>query len=234
LRFFLLLSFAFAAHAQGFDHAHKAWDALLKKHVVPIAGGKASQVRYTGMAQERPALKAYLQELSNVDDTQFNRWTKPQQMAFLINAYNAYAVEKILTRYPNIKMSLDGIEHETLRKHYKDPRVHYAVNCASVGCPMLREEAYVAVRLEEQLEAQARRFLSDRSRNRARDAKLEVSKIFDWYKEDFEPRERYFAKYAKFLSDDPAQQQLVAEGKARLSFLDYDWSLNDSRSSSLR
>jgi hypothetical protein len=83
LRFFLLLSFAFI------DHAHKAWEALLKKHVVLIAGGKASQVRYTGMAQERPALKAYLQELSNVDDTQFNRWTKPQQMAFLINAYNA-------------------------------------------------------------------------------------------------------------------------------------------------
>lgn len=131
-------------------------------------------------------------------------------------------------------MSLDGLEHEILRKRYGEPRIHYAVNCASVGCPMLREAAYVAARLEEQLEEQARRFLSDRSRNRVRDGRLEVSKIFDWFKEDFEPRERYFAPYAKLLSDDPAQRKLVAGGKAKLSFLDYDWSLNDSRSSSPR
>jgi hypothetical protein len=258
LRFFLLLSFAFAAHAQGFDHAHKAWDALLKKHVVLLDGGKASQVRYTGIAQERPALKQYLDSLSQVSEAEFTAWTKAQQIAFLINAYNAYTVEKILTRYPNIKSiwdfgkffgnpfkdqfftllgrktSLDAIEHETLRKNYREPRLHYAVNCASVGCPMLREEAYVPERLEGQLEEQARRFLSDRSRNRSRDGRLEVSKIFDWFKEDFEPRERYFARYSKILSDDPGQQRLVADGKARLSFLDYDWSLNDSRSSSRR
>jgi hypothetical protein len=258
LRFLLFLLFALATQAQGFDHAHNAWDALLKKHVVLLDGAKASQVRYTEMAQERPALNQYLDSLSKVSEAEFTAWTKVLQMAFLINAYNAYTVEKILTRYPNIKsiwdfgkffgnpfkdqfftllgrkMSLDELEHGILRKRYGEPRIHYAVNCASVGCPMLREEAYVAERLEEQLEAQARRFLTDRSRNRARDGRLEVSKIFDWFKEDFEPRERYFAQYSKILSDAPGQQRLVADGKAGLSFLDYDWSLNDSRSSSPR
>ena len=91
----------------------------------------------------------------------------------------------------------------------------------------MREEAYVAERLEAQLEEQAVRFLSDRSRNRLEAGKLEVSKIFDWFKEDFGVREQYFSKYSKLLADGPEPQKLVAEGRAPLSFLDYDWSLND-------
>jgi hypothetical protein len=255
IRFFVLLLFPGFALAQGFDHSHKAWDALLKKHVVLLSGGKASQMRYAEMAKERAALKGYLDSLSGVKEQEFNSWNKSQRMAFLINAYNAFTVEKILTRYPGIKsiwdfgkvfgnpfkdeffslfgrkFTLDGIEHETLRKKgaYDEPRIHFAVNCASIGCPMLREEAYVAERLEAQLAQQAERFLSDRSRNRAAGGKLEVSRIFDWFKEDFAPREQFFAKYAKFLADDPAQQKLVAEGKAAVSFLEYDWTLNDAR-----
>ena len=256
-----LLALAGPALAQ-FDHSHKAWDALLKKHVVLVDGGKASKLRYAELAKERTALKAYLESLSKVTEAEFNGWSKPQRMAFLINAYNAFTAEKILTRYPDIKsiwdfgkvfgnpfkdrfftllgreFTLDGIEHDTLRKPgaYDEVRVHFAVNCASIGCPMLREEAYVAERLDRQLEEQAVRFLSDRSRNRAVDGKLEVSKIFDWFKVDWESghggirsREQYFAKYAKLLSDDPAQQKLVAEGKASISHLDYDWTLNDAR-----
>jgi uncharacterized protein DUF547 len=244
--------------AAAFDHDHQAWDALVKKHVVLLDGGKASRVRYAGMAQDRAALKGYLGQVSGVSAAEFARWPRPEQMAFLINAYNAFTVEKILARYPDLrsiwdfgkvfgnpfkdeffsllggKMSLDGIEHGLLRKQYADARIHYAVNCASVGCPMLREEAYRAAKLEQQLEEQARRFLSDRSRNRARDGRLELSKIFDWYKEDFEPRGRYFARYAALLSDDRKEQQAVIDGKAALAFLDYDWALNDSRSSSPR
>src|SRR5688572_19583148 len=103
---------------------------------------------------------------------------------------------------------------------------------------MLREEAYVAERLEAQLEQQAERFLSDRSRNRysAQTGRLEVSEIFKWFREDWESgyqgirsREQYFATYAKLLADNAEQQALVAEGKARLVFLDYDWSLNDAK-----
>lgn len=251
------------AQGQGFDHAHKAWDALARKHVVLSAGGSISQVRYAEFAKDRAALKVYLDALSGVAEADFKGWSKPQQMAFLINAYNAFTVELILANYPvkSIKdigndlfsnrwkkkffrllgqeSYLDQIEHEILRKpgSYNEPRVHFAVNCASIGCPMLREEAYVAERLEAQLEEQTRRFLSDRTRNRVgAGGRLEVSKIFDWFKEDWtsgyqgiRSREQYFAKYAKLLSDDPAQQQQVAEGKAPLSFLDYDWTLNDVR-----
>ena len=213
-----------------------------------LEGGKASQVRYASV--DRKALKTYLDQLSAVKEKEFASWPREEQMAFLINAYNAFTVEKILTRYPDIgsiwdfgkifgnpfkdefftllgrKMSLDAIEHGTLRKSYREPRVHYALNCASVGCPMLREEAYVAARLERQLEEQAVRFLSDRSRNRWHGGRLEVSKIFDWFKEDFEPRQAYFARYATVLG--------YPGGEVPLSFLDYDWSLNDSRSSSRR
>jgi hypothetical protein len=252
IRFVVVFILFFSTRAFSFDHSHAVWDGLLKKHVVVISSGKASQLRYAGMARERAALGRYLKEVSAVDAAEFGRWTREQQMAFLVNAYNAFMVEKVLTRYPDIKSvwdfgklfgnpfkdrffvllqrssSLDDIEHETLRKRYKDPRVHYALNCASVGCPMLREEAYVGARLERQLEEQAARFLSDRTRNRVAGGRLEVSKIFDWFKEDFEPRARYFARYAKALADDPAGQKLVAEGVAPLSFLDYDWALNDA------
>jgi len=248
----ILLSLALlATPAVAFDHSHAAWDALLRKHVVLLEGGKASQLRYAGVAQERAALRQYLQELSSVGEAEFQAWSPPQQVAFLINAYNAYTVEKILTRYPEIrsvwdfgkffgnpfrdefftllgrKTSLDAIEHGILRKRYAEPRIHFALNCASVGCPMLREEAYVAPRLEQQLEEQTVRFLSDRSRNRFREGRLEVSMIFDWFRDDFEPREAFLLRYAALLGVPPG-------ARPKLAFLDYDWSLNDSRSSSPR
>jgi uncharacterized protein DUF547 len=239
-----------ASPARAFDHS--AWDALLKKHVVVLPGAHASQLRYADMARDRAALRAYLASLSRVAQAEFDAWPRDERKAFLINAYNAFTVEKILTRYPDIgsiwdfgrifgnpfkdafftlfgrKFTLDGIEHDTLRKPgaYGDPRIHYAVNCAATGCPMLREEAYVAARLEAQLDEQARRFLGDRSRNRFREGRLEVSKIFDWFKEDFEPREKYFARYAAVLG--------YPGGPVPIDFLDYDWSLNDFRSSSPR
>ena len=267
----LMLLAAGSSAAQGFDHEHGAWTALLRKHVVLLDGGKGSQVHYAGFQQDRAALKSYLETLSKVGPQEFNGWRKAQRLAYLINAYNAYAVEKILTRYPDIKsiwdfgeifgnpfkdrfftllgraFTLDAIEHETLRKPgaYDEPRVHFAVNCASVGCPMLREEAYVAERLDAQLEEQARRFLSDRSRNRyhAQGGRLEVSRIFDWFMEDWtsgyrgfegksEPirsREQYFAGYAAQLADAPDHRKAIETRKAELRFLDYDWSLNDAK-----
>ena len=267
----LVALFAGASWAQAFDHTHTAWEALLKRHVVLVSGGKASQLRYAGMAKDRAALKAYLGSLSSVAEAEFGGWSKPQRMAFLINAYNAFMVEKILTRYPDIgsvwdfgrifgnpfrddffslfgrRFTLDGIEHDLLRQPgaYDEPRIHFAVNCASVGCPMLREEAYVAERLGAQLEEQARRFLSDRTRNRfnPESGRLEVSKIFDWYGGDWErgargfdgstppisSRAGYFARYARLLADEPAHQQRIVEGRAAIDHLDYDWTLNDVR-----
>ena len=269
--FILALTAVTAAAAQGFDHEHSAWTALLKNHVVLLEGGKASQVRYAGFQQDRGALKSYLQSLSKVTQQEFDGWSKTQRMAFLINAYNAFTVEKILTRYPDIKSIwdfgkvfgnpfrdrffalfgresfLDRVEHETLRKPgaYDEPRIHFAVNCASIGCPMLREEAYVAERLDAQLEEQARRFLSDRSRNRydAGSGRLEVSRIFDWFKEDWtsgyrgfetkaapiRSREQFFAAYAALLADSPGHQKQVLDQKAEIRFLEYDWALNGAQ-----
>jgi len=131
-------------------------------------------------------------------------------MAFLINAYNAFTVELILTGYPKLKSikelgslisspwkksffkllgeprTLDWIEHEQLRPKYQDPRIHTAIVCASIGCPALRPEAFTPDRLESQLEDGMRRFLGDRTRNRSSAGKLEVSSIFKWFREDFE------------------------------------------------
>ena len=246
-----------------FDQQHTAWTDLLKKHVVVVDGGKASRVSYAGFARDRARLKAYLATLSSVSRHDFNEWSKPRQLAFLINAYNGQMVELILTRYPDIKSvwdfgkifnnpfkikffnllereaSLDQIEHELIRAPgvYDDPRVHFAVNCASVGCPMLREEAYTGDRLDAQLDDQTSRFLADRTRNRynATDGKLEVSAIFDWYGGDFShsargiaSREDFFANHANLLADDAAARRRIASKLAPLRFLEYDWRLNDA------
>ncbi len=262
---FAAMLFASIASAQSFDHSHAAFSSLLKKYVVVIDGGKASKVKYAELKKDQPQLKTYLDSLSKVTEAEFNAWTKPQQMAFLINAYNGFTLELILQNYPVKSIKdiggafdnrwkrkffrllgqdgfLDKIEHETLRKPgaYNEVRVHYAVNCASIGCPPLREEAFVADKLAVQLEEQAVRFLSDRSRNRYTNGKLEVSMIFNWFKEDWasgytgfdgktpaiKSREDYFARYAKQLADSPADRQKIAEGKAPISNLDYDWNLN--------
>jgi hypothetical protein len=263
--FLIFLCASSLATAQTFDHSHQAFTELLKKHVVLIDGGKASQVRYANLAKERAQLKAYLDTLSAVSETEFKGWTKPQQMAFLINAYNGFTLELIVQNYPvkSIKdiggvfdnrwkrkffkllgkeSYLDQIEHEILRKpgNYNEVRVHYAVNCASIGCPMLREEAFTADKLDKQLEEQAVRFLSDRSRNRYANGKLEVSNIFNWFKDDWTgnftgfdgktpaiaSREDYFARYAKLLADKPEDQKKIADKAAPITHLDYNWSLN--------
>jgi Protein of unknown function, DUF547 len=255
------------ASAQSFDHSHAAFSALLKKHVVLVDGGKTSKVNYVGFEKDRDALKGYLDSISKVSEAEFKGWTKPQRMAFLINAYNGFTLELILQNYPTKSIKdiggtfddrwkrkffklfgqdsyLNKIEHEMLRKPgaFDEPRVHFAVNCASIGCPALRDEAFTADKIDKQLEEQTTRFLSDRSRNRydTKSGKLEVSMIFKWFKEDWESgykgfdgktpaiksREDYFARYAKLLADAPADQQKIADGKTGISFMDYDWSIN--------
>ena len=264
LRMILAFFLAAALPAAALDHSHKAWDDLLKKHVRYVQDGNASRVDYSGFARDRAQLKAVLDDYQKVTRAEFDGWTKPQQQAFLINAYNAFTIEKILKRYPDIKSIrdygtvfgnpwkdkfftlfgqpsyLDFIEHETLRKEgsYDDPRVHVAVVCASIGCPMLRNEAFVADRLDAQMDDGMRRFLSDRTRNRynPETRKLEVSKIFDWYGKDFEKGHKgftslkaTFARYADQLADKPEDRAKVREQRADIAFLDYDWGLNDAR-----
>jgi hypothetical protein len=262
LLFVLALLLAPVLRAEGFDHTHAAWDSLLKKHVREIGGGNASQADYKGFAADRAALQAYLKPLSAVTQEQFNAFSKAQQYAFLANAYNAFTIEKILTRYPNLKSirdfgtvfgnpwkddfftllgakrTLDWIEHDTLRApgRYDDPRVHVAVNCASIGCPMLGRDAFTADKLDGQLDELFRRFMSDRSRNRynAATGTLELSQIFDWYGKDFTQGHKGFgsvpdvaAKYADQLADSPEDRAKLRAKALPVKFITYDWALND-------
>jgi hypothetical protein len=264
----LLLPHATGTRAQAaFDHSHAAWTALLSRHVRMAADGKSSRVDYRGFAADRAALTAYLRTLSAVEAAEFRGWSKAQQYAFLANTYNAFTIEKVLTRYPDLKsirdfgrvignpwkdrffvllgkpQSLDGIEHETMRAAgvYDEPRVHVAVNCASIGCPLLASRALTADGLDAQLEDLMRRFLSDRSRNRYNPdtGRLELSMIFDWYADDFRGGGRSFlgyagfsavvevgARYAELLADSAADRALLRAQKAPVTFLEYDWRLN--------
>jgi hypothetical protein len=259
----LVLASALPAQA-AFDHHHADWDAQLKQQVVVAASGLSSTVRYAGFKAQHAGLQAYLASLSAVTPSDYAGWSKPQQLAFLVNAYNAFTIELVLTRYPDLQSikdlgglfdspwkkkffrllgserSLDEVEHGLIRAPgvFDDPRIHVAVVCASIGCPMLRNEAFVAERLDAQLDDAMRRFLSDRQRNRFDPASgtLAVSKIFDWYRKDFEQGHRgidslktLFARYADRLADAPAAQAELRAGRYKLTYLDYDWALNDAR-----
>lgn len=243
--------------AAGFDHS--GWDALLKRHVVPIRDGRATQVGYAGMRADDAQLERYLAATAAVSRASFDAWSKEEQLAFLINVYNARTVELVLSGYPGIesikdlgtffqspwkrrfipllgeKRTLDDIEHGLIRgsERYKDPRVHFAVNCASIGCPALQPGAYTASRLDIQLEDAARHFLSDRTRNRLEGDTLEVSSIFKWYREDFEQGWRgatslggFLALYRQALGLDESTAKRLVSGDVDIEFLDYDWRLN--------
>jgi hypothetical protein len=239
------------------DRAHTAWSALLARHVkLADPAGHASRVDYADFARDREALRAYLRSLAQVTPGELAALPRADQMAFWINAYNAATIELVLGEYPqhaSIRdygslfrsawqrrfvsllgetLTLDEIEHERLRgaRGFGEPRVHFALNCASLGCPMLREEAYTGARLEAQLEAQALRFLSDASRNRYDPSThtLALSQIFRWYAQDFANGDvqRFLARYATALGAPRAELEV---GRCRVVFLEYDWRLNDVR-----
>ena len=236
-------------------YGHGVWDGLLKRHVQPIRNGVATEVDYAGMAREQVALKGYLDGLATVRNQEFSRWPKPERLAFLINAYNAWTVELILTAWPDVKSikelgslfrsswkkafipllgatrSLDDIEHGLIRAKgvYDEPRIHFAVNCASIGCPALRPEAYTAARLDAQLADAARRFLSDRSRNRLEGGKLKLSSLFKWYGDDFTHAgglNAFLASQGEALRLAQDQHRALGAGRIEIDFLDYDWRLN--------
>jgi len=256
----LTLCWSHPGFAAGPDHNYAAWNALLEKHVTWLPGNKQTVVDYSGFKKEREALKQVLDEWSSLTQAEFNAMNKNQQMAFLINAYNGFTVELVLTKYPNLKSikdiggvfsspwkqefftllgkkrNLDWIEHEQLRPNYKEPRVHAAVNCASIGCPALRNEAFTANKLNAQLDDGMRRFLSDPSRNRVKNGELQVSPIFKWFAEDFEKGHQgfhevkdVFAKWAKDMGTTPEIVDKIASRSLPVAYTDYDWALNAAK-----
>lgn len=264
LTLFIFLTASFGVQAQsGFDHSHALWSDLLKKNVVWNANGNSSSVDYAGFKKDQAALKIYLAKLSAVQEAEYKKWTVNQQRAFLLNAYNAYTVELILSKYPKLKSikdlgnlistpwsksffsligqkrSLDDVEHKLLRgaKNFNEPRVHFAANCASIGCPALRPEAYEASKFDAQLEDQSKRFLSDRSRNRfdKDENELFLSSIFDWYADDFSKGpdaknvSEFLARYAGSLGLSNSEKLQLQKGQMDIEFLDYNWSLNTKK-----
>ncbi|WLG12872.1 DUF547 domain-containing protein [Psychrobacter cibarius] len=241
------------------DFNHSTWDSLLNKNVTMTNSGKASVVNYNGMKADKSKLDSYMAATSKVSQSEFNGWNKDEQLAFLINVYNAGTVELVLTKYPNIKSikdigglfgspwkqgfvtllgkkrSLDDIEHNLIRgsKRYNEPRIHFAVNCASIGCPALLNDAFTGSKLDKQLEQVTSKFLADSSRNRLKGNTLEISPIFKWYKEDFETNwhgtndlKGFLARYSSSLRLNKSQTAELKAGKMKIGYTDYNWSLN--------
>jgi len=243
----------------GFDHNHRVWNELLKDHVFWLDDGVASVVNYPDFLTDKVALERYLASVSAVAKADYQRWSREQRLAFLINAYNAFTVKLVLDHWPveSIKdiggwfskpwkmefftllgedHHLDWIEHEVIRKpgNFNEPRIHFAVNCAAIGCPALRAEAYVGERLDSQLDDQTRRFLADRSRNRIDGDTLKLSSIFKWYREDFEQGwqgidslEEFLLLRARTLGIPTSRDSAPSIENLAIEFLDYDWSLNE-------
>ena len=218
---------------------HRIYAELLKQHV------RTGVVDYQGIMDDESRLDEYLKVLEEVNTADLSR---NEQFAFFINAYNAWTIKLILTGYPGIEsirdlgnllkgpwkkkiaridgriLTLDDIEHKILRPRFKDPRVHFAVNCASKGCPPLLSEPYFGSTLENQLDKVTRGFINDQERNRLEDQTLYVSRIFKWFSKDFDHDiVGFFVKYA----ERDLKERLTAGGKRiRVKYLDYDWSLN--------
>jgi hypothetical protein len=247
----LLVWLTLLPSAWAFDHQHPQWDALLEQFVTPKQGGQVTVVNYDKFQSEHAQLQAYLDSLSAVSQVEYEHWSTPQQLAFLINAYNAFTIELILTKYPDLasikdlgswlqspwkkpffellgkKRYLDEVEYQLIRENFSEPRIHFAVNCASIGCPALAPHAYQGSKLSEQLDMAARNFLSDASRNNydSMTRELTLSQIFDWYGDDFVKASGsvndFIGEYANIFNATPE-----AIHNAKVRFSKYDWRLN--------
>ncbi|MEL7022044.1 MAG: DUF547 domain-containing protein [Bacteroidota bacterium] len=221
---------------------HKLWDELVRTHVSP-----SGDVDYKALLKDSTKMNQYLELLRSAHPNKKN-WTRDERLAYWINAYNAFTVKLILDNYPlySIKDIKEGlpfisdtwtiefiqiegktyhlnhIEHGIIRPRFEEPRIHFAVNCASISCPKLRNEAYTAARLEEQLSAQARDFLANPSKNQlANGDTVKLSKIFDWFKGDFK---KNHPSVLDFINEYAPQK---ISKTADVSYLDYNWQLND-------
>ena len=245
----ILVTFTTSCQSTEFDTpgstppSHELWDQLLAEYV-SVDG----LVDYPGMMKKKSELQTYLDLLSK-NPPDLETWSDDEQMAYWINAYNAFAIKLISDHYPvqsiqdlnpTIKIpgirtvwhkkffkiggkraSLDQIEHKILRTQFEEPRIHFAINCASISCPPLRNEAFTPAKLHQQLDDQARQFINDTTRNEITYTSLKLSKIFRWFKGDFTKQGSlidYLNRYSIQKIDE----------NASISWMNYDWRLNGS------
>ncbi|MEM7575544.1 MAG: DUF547 domain-containing protein [Bacteroidota bacterium] len=217
---------------------HQPWTDLVRQFVA-----EDGMVDYPGFLEESGSLQDYLDLLA--DNPPGTNWTEEETLAYWINAYNAFTVKLIIDHYPlesikdisggggivaspwdlkffqigGVDFDLGTIEHEIIRKDFSEPRIHFAINCASISCPVLRREAFEADRLDQQLNDQARQFLQDSSKNQVSARETKLSKIFSWFQSDFNrnvPLLTYLQQFAPDL--DPNNS---------VTYLEYDWGLNE-------
>jgi hypothetical protein len=253
----LALALAAPAAASGFDHGYAAYARLVKDYVVGV------RVDYARLKADRARLDAIVADFGAVSSEQEERWSRDERLAYWINAYNLFTLQAIVDHYPirgswlslhprnSIRqidgvwtkltwqsargaVTLDGIEHGIIRPEFEEPRIHFAVNCASIGCPPLRLEPYVAEQLDRQLDDATREFLAGRHGTEVSrgplGVRLRVTSLFDWYGEDFvadwaargpeglsEKERAILAFVAAYGPRDAAM--LAREGDVRLGFL---------------
>ena len=228
-----ILTFFFFCSVAAFSQAtnHQKWNELLKKYV-SVDGS----VNYKSFKKQENVLNAYLLELS----TQLpqKNWSKNATLAYWINAYNAFTVKLILINYPiksirdlpnpwgkkfftlsNKKYSLEEVENEILRK-MNEPRIHFAINCASYSCPNLLNEAYTEAKCENQLERAAKAFVNDSNKNKITTDEVKISQIFNWFAADFK-------KYGSIIDFLNKYTTSEIDNNAKVKFLEYKWNLNE-------
>lgn len=222
--------------------SHRTFDQLLKKHV-----NSRGEVNYKGFISDSVTLNQYLNLLSK--NPPASNWSREEEMAFWINAYNAFTIKLVIQYYPvksikeigskiqipfvntpwdvkfikigNEKMDLNKIEHEKLRRKFEDPRIHMALVCASKSCPQLLNEAFTAEKLENQLKNQTLTFLQDPSRNKISDSQLQLSQIFNWYQMDFNKNGGSVESFIRKWTG------IKVKSGAKITYLEYDWGLNE-------
>ena len=220
---------------------HEIWAELLSKYI------KKGGVDYAGFKSEEDRLNQYLKVLENTDSKSLSQ---SEQFAYYTNAYNAWTIKLILSSYPGVKSikdlgsflrspwekkfvrldgdvtTLDDIEHNILRPRFKDPRVHFAINCSAASCPPLRPEPYLGDSLEQQLDHSTRSFLNNPNSYRFDGNTLYVSRIFKWFSEDFNDDVLDF--YLKYAEGDLKKKLAQKKDALQIKYLHYDWSLNDA------
>ena len=238
----VLMMFVFTGNAENSQKElktlpnHQVWDGLLREYV-----SSEGIVNYKGMKSSLSKIKAYLKEMEEV--TPGSDWSKNEKLAYWINLYNASTVYLIASNYPVSSItklsggkpwdkkfvksggkvySLNQIENEIIRPKFNDPRIHAALNCAAKSCPKLLNAAYSPDKLDVQLDAQSKAWINDKSKNQLSPTKLKVSKIFEWYGEDFKSMGGVIGFINKYKN-----AKMMITPKAKISYLEYDWSLNE-------
>ena len=247
MRFFLIALFGVLPFALAYDEAQL--DTLLDKYV--SSEGLVDYTAWKDNDADLSALRTLTDDLATFDPSSLN---EQERLAFWINAYNAFALREVLERYPvesirprdflgipersffteekhvvnGTSYSLDGIENDVLRAEFDEPRIHFAIVCASTSCPELRTEAYTAERLEAQLDEQARSFVNDPMRNRYNPDTntASISKIFDWFEGDFTAVAASVPAYLTSYADEEATTVLESP-ELNVEYMSYDWGLND-------